>query len=129
MSGQSFADQLLEAAVIDLNGSTDGGSTMGRPYMDTDRPTAEEAAELHRELLGAPTVARLDMLLDALRMAYRRGQAAERRDTEQLATDAAARFASEAQELAARHAQEFSAAHTVRARQLAEHDALPWFQQ
>lgn len=98
-----------------------------RPYRDTEEPTNAEAAALVRELMGAGVVDRLDMVLDALRAAYRRGQAAERTASDRLAAEAAAAFAADAQALAARHAGQFAQAHQDRAAALAAHDALPWY--
>lgn len=128
MSAETYADQLLAAPLIESTGETMSAEGC-RPYLDTDRPTEDEAAALVAQMMGAGTVARLDLLLDALRAAYRRGQAAERQESDRLAGQAAARFAEAAQALALEHAASFSAAHLERERVQVEHDARPWFLQ
>lgn len=127
MAAESYADALLDAPIIETTGETMAAEN-ARPYLDTEAPTAEEAAELVRALMGAGTVERLDLLHDALRSAFRRGQAAERLESDRLATAAAERFAREARELVEAHAATFSAEHQDRARAQLEQDARPWWE-
>jgi hypothetical protein len=62
------------------------------PYLATDEPTIAEAARLLQRILASGAVARLDLLHDALRIAHRRGRAAERSEVQRIATEHAAAF-------------------------------------
>lgn len=74
-------------------------------------PTTGQAAALVREVMGAGTVARLDLVHGALLAAFRAGRAAEQ---------------AEVQRLAQQHATAFTAAVAQRANDQAELAARPW---
>lgn len=106
-----------------------------RPYLDTQEPSNTEAAELVQALMGAGTVARLDLIHDALRAAYRRGRAAEHVAVARLADEHAAMFTAAAQQQAAAvdqlaqlHAGLFTDAVAQRGQEQDARDALPWHQ-
>jgi len=149
----TFADALLAAPVINTGGTTDvqQGANTDRPaitaerltdalellssgaappstdpYLATDEPTIAEAATLLSSILSVGAVARLDLLHDALTAAHRRGRALERREASQIARDAAARFAAEAQRLADEHAESFTQQVDDRGVAEAAWHALPW---
>lgn len=92
----------------------------------TGEPTAQEAAALVQQLMGAGTVGRLDLVHAALREAYLRGRSDVRGEAQEMCRRAAQRFADDAQRLASKHADQFVADVGDQAAKEADWSALPW---
>ncbi len=126
---QNFVvDSLVEGLEQQAEGPPAGHpETMPMAAVNASEPTHKEAADLYWAAMNAGTVERVDLIHQALLSAYRRGENAERINGEQLAAQAAARFAADAERLAREHARDFADEHARRAKACAERDARPWW--